>query len=151
MLVDQFTRECPVIEVDTSLSGEWVVRCWSGSLRNGARRGDHHRQRPRARRESARCVAYRPGVLLDFFAPGKPVENASIESFNGKFRDECLDPHWFSHLADPRRRIEAYRPDYNDVRLHSSLGSLTPAEFAGLHNHSQTSSTAKSGLSQRVA
>ena len=73
--------------------------------------------------------AARRGVKLHFITPGRPVENAYIESFNGKFRDECLNEEWFLGLADARARIEAWRVDYNDVRPHRSLGALTPTEF----------------------
>ena len=73
--------------------------------------------------------AYARGVKIDFIQPGKPVQNCFIESFNGTFRDDCLNLHWFVSLADARRTIEAWRNDYNHVRPHSSLGQLTPAEF----------------------
>ena len=74
--------------------------------------------------------AYARGVQLHFIRPGKPVDNAFIESFNGKFRDECLNEHWFRDLTDARDTIEAWRQDYNDVRPHSALGNRTPTEFA---------------------
>ena len=74
--------------------------------------------------------AYANGVALHFIEPGKPVQNAFIESFNGKFRDECLNQNWFVSLDDARRIIEAWRVDYNTVRPHSSLGYRTPEEFA---------------------
>ena len=74
--------------------------------------------------------AYRTGVQLSFIRPGKPNENAYIESFNGKFRDECLNEHWFISLAHARRIIEAWRIEYNTERPHSSLGNRTPQEFA---------------------
>ena len=61
---------------------------------------------------------------------GKPVENAYVESFNGKFRDECLNEHWFTSLAGARDVIEGWRRDYNEVRPHNSLGNMAPAEFA---------------------
>jgi putative transposase len=73
--------------------------------------------------------AYAKGVELQFIQPGRPVENAFVESFNGRFRDECLSEHWFTSLADARRTIEAWRRDYNEVRPHRSLGYQTPAEF----------------------
>jgi putative transposase len=69
-------------------------------------------------------------VVLDFITPGRPVENAYIESFNGRFRDECLNESWFVSLADARATIEAWRIDYNEARPHSSLAGRTPAEFA---------------------
>jgi putative transposase len=74
--------------------------------------------------------AYRNGVSLSFIDPGKPVQNAYVESFNGKFRDECLNENHFTSLVDAQVTIEAWRKDYNEVRPHSSLGDLTPAEFA---------------------
>ena len=79
--------------------------------------------------------AYARGVELHFIQPGKPVQNAFVESFNGKFRDECLNQNWFVSLADACRSIGVWRLDYNRVRPHSSLGDLTPeayAEKAGL-------------------
>ena len=74
--------------------------------------------------------SYRSGVRLVFIRPGKPNENAYIESFNGRFRDECLNEHWFISLAHARRIIEAWRIEYNTERPHSSLGNRTPQEFA---------------------
>ena len=74
--------------------------------------------------------AYRQGVELRFIRPGKPIENCYVESFNGKFRDECLNQHWFVDLGDARRTIEAWRLDYNQVRPHSSLGNLAPQQFS---------------------
>jgi len=73
--------------------------------------------------------AYRRGVLLDFIRPGKPVENAFIESFNGRLRDECLNVEQFASVADAQAKIEAWRVDYNQRRPHGSLGHLTPTEF----------------------
>jgi putative transposase len=73
--------------------------------------------------------AYQNGVKLEFSRPGKPTDNAYIESFNGKFRAECLDQHWFASLQEARRLIERWRIHYNEVRPHSALGHLTPAEF----------------------
>src|SRR5262249_12280249 len=73
--------------------------------------------------------AYGRGVELHFIRPGKPVDNAFIESFNGKFRDECLNENWFVDLDDARTKIEAWRIDYNEVRPHSALGNRTPAEY----------------------
>ena len=73
------------------------------------------------------------GVRLHFIEPGKPVQNVFVESFNGRFRDECLNEHWFLHLADARRIIEAWRIDYNRDRPHSALGYVTPKDFASSH------------------
>jgi putative transposase len=73
--------------------------------------------------------AYARDVKLDFIQPGKPYQNAFIESFNGTLRDDCLNLHWFASLAQARLTIEVWRQDYNHVRPHSALGELTPAEF----------------------
>ena len=70
--------------------------------------------------------AYHKGVILDFSRPGKPTDNAFIESFNGKFRSECLNAHWFMSLDDARRKIEDWRKDYNEVRPHSAIGNKPP-------------------------
>ena len=80
--------------------------------------------------------AYRHGGKLDFIRPGKPVENAFIESFNGRLRDECLNVHQFGSLEAARVIIEAWRLDYNQYRPHSSLGHLTPNEFLDQHQGS---------------
>ena len=69
-------------------------------------------------------------MRLFFIDPGKPMQNGSIESFNGRFREECLDQCWFSSLAEARRIIEAWRLDYNEHRPHTSLRMRTPAAFA---------------------
>jgi len=74
--------------------------------------------------------AYTRGVQLDFIRPGRPVENAYIESFNGRLRDECLNVHQFTSIEDAQAKIEAWRVDYNQRRPHSSLGHLTPNEYA---------------------
>ena len=74
--------------------------------------------------------AYENEVPLDFIEPGKPQQNGYVESFNGKFRDECLNEHWFGDVAEAREIIEDWRVDYNQVRPHSSLKYLAPAEFA---------------------
>jgi putative transposase len=74
--------------------------------------------------------AYSANVRLSFIRPGHPNENAYIESFNGKFRDECLDEHWFVTMAQARRVIENWRVEYNTERPHSSLADLTPNEYA---------------------
>lgn len=73
--------------------------------------------------------AYQRGVTLDFSRPGKPTDNAFIESFNGKFRAECLNAHWFMSLDDARRKCEAWRRDYNEERPHSAIGNKVPIEL----------------------
>ena len=74
--------------------------------------------------------AYQRRVKLDFIRPGRPMDNGYIESFNGRLRDECLNAELFSDLLDARTKLDAWRRDYNDNRPHSSIGNLTPTEFA---------------------
>jgi putative transposase len=91
--------------------------------------------------------AYEHGVQLHFIQPGKPVQNAYVESFNGKFRDECLNQNWFTSLDDAQAKIEAWRRDYNGTRPHSALGNLTPSEYAARFVRTETSNR---GLSEEL-
>ena len=133
-VVDDFTRECLDIAVDFGISGEYVV------ARAGAHRavprpaeGDSHRPGTGVHQPGAGSLGLQPGVDLKLIAAGKPTQNAYIESFNGKFRDECLNDHYFSNLAHARALIADWRRDYNEARPHSSLGRMPPAEFAARH------------------
>lgn len=74
--------------------------------------------------------AYRNGVRIDFSRPGKPTDNAFVESFNGTLRAECLDAHWFTTLAEAKQVIELWRREYNESRPHRALAEQTPSEFA---------------------
>ena len=82
--------------------------------------------------------AYRNGVKLEFSRPGKPTDNAFIESFNGRLRQECLNQNWFTSLADARQIIETWREDYNEERPHSSLAHRTPSEFVAHWQQTRT-------------
>ena len=130
-VVDDYSRECPAIEVDTSLGGARVV----GVLERLAEtRGLPEVITVDNGPEFAGKVmdewAYRMGVKLNFIRPGRPVENAFAESFNGQQRDECLNTNWFMSVRHAREIIESWRQDYNEVRPHSSLKGRTPREFA---------------------
>jgi putative transposase len=131
-IVDDFSRECPAIEVDTSLGG---VRVVSVLERLAQTRGLPEVITTDNGPEFAVKIldewAYRRGVKLNFIRPGKPIENAYAESFNGRFRDECLNMNWFMNLKHARDIIEDWRRDYNEVRPHSSLNDRTPKEYAG--------------------
>jgi putative transposase len=87
-------------------------------------------------------------VQLRFIAPGKPIQNAFAESFVGRLRDECLNEHWFTSLADARRTVEAWRRDYNAVRPHSRLGYRTPIEARQTHAIRAATLPTPAGLSQ---
>lgn len=130
-IVDDCTRECLAIEVDTSITG---VRVQGVLDRLADTRGLPQSitvdNGPEFDGQVLDKWSYRSGVYLSFIRPGKPNENAYIESFNGKFRDECLNEHWFITLAHARSVIEAWRIEYNTERPHSSLGNKTPHEFA---------------------
>jgi putative transposase len=130
-IVDDCTRECLAIEVDTSITG---VRVQAVLDRLADTRGLPQSITVDNGPEFDGTVldkwAYRMHVHLSFIRPGKPNENAYIESFNGKFRDECLNEHWFINLAHARNVIEAWRNEYNTERPHSSLGNRTQQEFA---------------------
>ncbi|MAG36731.1 MAG: IS3 family transposase [Dehalococcoidia bacterium] len=129
-IVDDWSRESLAITVDTSLPGARVMRVLEALYHD---RGLPERivldNGPELRSRSVDQWATARGVVLDFITPGKPMENAYVESLNGKFRDECLNQHWFASLAKARELIEAWRQDYNERRPHSALDYQTPAEF----------------------
>ena len=130
-LVDNFSRESLAIEVGQRLTGDDVVKVLE---RVTAERGKPQTIRvdngPEFISTSLDLWAYFHGVKLDFSRPGKPTDNAFIESFNGRLREECLNQHWFSSLDEARRLTESWREDYNRQRPHSALGNRTPSEFA---------------------
>lgn len=131
-VVDDYSREALIMEVDTSIGGQRVARlldeqaavrgAYPGSIvcDNG----------PEFISRVLEQWAEEHRVKLDFIQPGKPVQNCFIESFNGRFRDECLNENWFVSLDDARRIIARWKELYNEVREHGSLGGLTPSEFA---------------------
>jgi putative transposase len=130
-IVDDYTRECVAIEVDRSLPGLRVTRVLDrlrGAI--GLPQSIVLDNGPEFAGRTLEAWAYAAGITLCFIRPGKPIENAYVESFNGKFRDECLNEHWFVSLADAQVAIEAWRVDYNTVRPHSALADQTPHHFA---------------------
>jgi putative transposase len=130
-IVDNFSRECLAIEVDTSITGTRVKRVLE-HLRQvrGLPRAIRVDNGPEFAGKILDAWAYERKVQLAFIRPGKPIENAYIESFNGRFRDECLNEHWFFTIDHARAVIEAWRNEYNEQRSHSSLNYLTPTQFA---------------------
>jgi putative transposase len=129
-VIDMFTRECLRLEVDTSIKGQRVVTALSqiASMR-GLPEHIIVDNGPEFISNVLDAWAYERGVKLHFIRPGKPVDNAYMESFHGKFRDECLNQNWFMSLGHARQVIEKWRVDYNMVRPHSSLDNMTPIEF----------------------
>jgi putative transposase len=130
-IVDDYTRECLAIEVDTSLPGERVARVLDRLIKSGRKPEvivvDNG---PEFAGKVLDTWAVRNKVQLRFIDPGKPIQNAYIESFNARLRDECLNQNWFVSLEEARRVIEHWREDYNQQRPHGSLGHQTPEEFA---------------------
>jgi putative transposase len=130
-LMDGFTREAPRIEVDTSLPGLRVARVLEEVARErGYPQAIQVDNGPEFISRVVDQWAFEHGVALHFIEPGKPTQNAFIESFNGKFRDECLNGNWFLTLPEAREKIEMWRRDYNQARPHSALRYQTPEEFA---------------------
>ena len=130
-LVDNHTRESLAIHVASRIRGlevvevlERVTREHGNPLRIQVDNG------PEFISKDVDYWAYWNHVKLDFSRPGKPTDNAFIESFNARFRLECLNEHWFMSLEDAREKAERWRRDYNENRPHSSLGNITPEEFA---------------------
>lgn len=130
-VVDLFTRECLAIDVGQSLKGEDVVRVLTAITQD--------RGLPRAIKSDNGSEfiskvmdkwAYERGVELEFSRPGKPTDNANVESLNGRLRQECLNATWFMSLEDARGKIAAWRQYYNESRPHSALDWATPTEFA---------------------
>src|SRR5713101_8738417 len=142
-IVDAYTRECLALEVDTSFASRRVTRVLDAIV---AQRGQPKAIRcdngPEltSRHFLAWCVERQ--IELVHIQPGKPTQNAHVESFHGRLREECLNVSWFQNLFDARRKIAAWRTEYNEEHPHSSLGYRTPKEFA---ERSRTASYGKDG------
>jgi putative transposase len=129
--VDDFSRECVLQVVDFSISGQRLAR----ELDRLAERRALPKtvvcdNGPELTSKALFFWSRRTGVKLHFIQPGKPTQNAFVESFNGKFREYCLNLHWFASLTDARSTIDTWRDHYNHVRPHRSLGKKPPAVFA---------------------
>ena len=130
-IVDVFTRESLDIAVGKSLKAEQVVEACNKIV---AKRGPPVRIFVDNGAEFSGRVfdlwAYHHKSVIDFNRPGKPTDNCYVESFNGSLRDECLNVHWFETIDEAKRKIEAWRVDYNESRPHEALKSMTPNEYA---------------------
>jgi len=130
-VVDVFSREALAIEVGQRLRGEHVVDVLNRLVRQ--RRAPKYLFADNGSEFTGHLVdlwAYHHGVRIDFSRPGKPTDNAYIETFNGSLRDECLNVHWFETIGQARQLIEAWRSEYNESRPHAALGYLPPSEYA---------------------
>lgn len=133
-IVDDFTKEAVEIALDHGMGSHHVVRILERVVRfRGKPAAIRTDQGPEFTARALDQWAYRNGITLKLIQPGKPMQNGYVESFNGKFRDECLNEHWFSTLAEARVIVAAWRRDYNESRPHSSIGYLTPAQYGALH------------------
>ena len=133
-VADDFSKECVDIGVDYGISGVAVTRMLD---RAATFRGYPQVVRtdngPEFTSRAVMAWAQTHGIRHILIQPGRPMQNGYIESFNGKFRDECLNEHWFKTLIQARSAIADWRQDYNEVRPHSSIGRIPPAHFAALH------------------
>jgi putative transposase len=129
-IIDTFSRYSPAIEARFTFRGADVVEILEEVGRQvGFPKAIRVDQGTEFVSRDLDLWAYQRGVTLDFSRPGKPTDNAFIESFNGKFRAECLNTHWFMSLDDARRKCEAWRRDYNEERPHSAIGNKAPIEL----------------------
>lgn len=142
-IADDFSHECIDIAVDHGISGSYVTRvldqaaCFRGYPRTvRTDNGPEFTSRAFIAWTQQHRIQH---ILID---PGKPTQNGYIESFNGKFRDECLNEHWFTSLAQARDVIAEWRRDYNEIRPHSSCGRIPPAQFAAKHRTQQITNSA---------
>lgn len=129
-VIDHHSRFSPGIFVDHSISGEIVTKELDQMIdKHGKPTRIQVDNGPEFTSKAMLEWSYRKKIELDFTRPGKPTDNAFIESFNGTFRDECLNQNWFSSLKEAKNVIEEWRKEYNETRIHSSLNYLTPKEF----------------------
>ena len=130
-VVDVYSLEGLATEVDYRLRAENVVEVLNRLVRQrGAQKFLFADNGAEFTGHLVDLWAYHHSVRIDFSRPGKPTDNAFIETFNGSLRDECLNLHWFDNLAEPKRLIEAWRIDYNVSRPHMGIGNIPPREYA---------------------
>ena len=143
-VVDVFSREALAIEVGQRLRGEDVVAVLNKLVvRRGAPKYLFADNGAEFTGRIMDMWAYHHKVRIDFSRPGKPTDNAFIETFNGSLRAECLNLHWFSSLQEAKEIIETWRRDYNESRPHSSLGNLPPFEYTRQHRSFMDSSSSQ--------
>lgn len=133
-VVDDFSRECLAIETDFSLPSQRVTRVLDRLLWSRGKPAEIVVDNgPEFRSKHTQTWAKKNSISLHYIDPGKPIQNAFVESFNGKFRDECLNDSWFVDIREAREVTERWRIDYNTERPHSSLGYKTPVQFRQSH------------------
>jgi len=141
-VADDFSHECVDIATDYGISGLYVTRLLDqAAVFRGYPRAVRTDNGPEFTSRAFMAWAQSHAIRHILIEPGRPMQNGYIESFNGKFRDECLNEHWFETLAQARTAIAAWRKDYNEVRPHSSCKRMPPALFAALHRQLTTPAT----------
>jgi len=147
-VIDDFSRECIDIAIDYGMGGQYITRVLDqvGQFR-GYPKAIRTDQGPEFTSRAFMAWAHARGVRHLINDAGKPTQNAYIESFNGKFRDECLNEQWFESLHQARHEIGHWRRDYNEVRPHSAIGRIPPAEFAALHRRHASDARHSPGVS----
>lgn len=128
-LVDHFSRVGPVLVAGASLTGRHVAEILERLPKEKLPKAIHVDNGPEFTSRSLDAWAYKNGVTLEFSRPGKPTDNAPVESFNARLRAECLNQNLFANLREAQETLDAFRLDYNDVRPHSALRYATPREF----------------------
>ena len=133
-VADDFSHECVDIAVDYGIGGQYVTRLLDqAAIFRGYPKVVRTDNGPEFTSRAFMGWVQCHGIRHLLIEPGRPMQNGYIESFNGKFRDECLNEHWFQSMHQARFAIAEWRRDYNEVRPHSSIGRIPPARFAELH------------------
>lgn len=129
-VVDDYSRECILQLADTSISGVRVAQCLTELIQQRGRPNSIVCDNGTEFTSKAMFFWSRDNyVKLNFIQPGKPTQNAFVESFNGKFRNECLNQHWFISLNEARQEVAKWQHHYNTIRPHSSLNYLSPSQY----------------------
>jgi putative transposase len=151
-VADDFSRECVDITADFGIGGEYVTRLLDrAAMFRGYPKAVRTDNGPEFTCRAFMTWAQKHGIKHILIEPGSPTQNAYIESFNGTFRDECLDENWFESLDQARRAIAAWRTDYNEIRPHSSCGRIPPAKFAALNRQLTGDSMQTSKIDPRIS
>ena len=138
-VADDFSHEAVEIAVDYGISGLYVTRILDrAALFRGYPKAVRTDNGPEFTSRAFMAWTGKHRIRHILIQLGRPMQNGYIESFNGKFRDECLNEHWFENLDQARNTIALWRKDYNEVRPHSSIGRMPPAQFAQLHRQGRT-------------
>ena len=151
-VTDDFTRECVDITADFGIGGHYVTRLLDrAAMFRGYPQAVRTDNGPEFTCRAFMTWAQKHGIQHILIEPGSPTQNAYIESFNGTFRDECLDENWFESLRQARQTIATWRTDYNETRPHSSCGRVPPATFAALNRQLTGDSMQHSKINEGIS